>query len=162
MTLNRSQQDVELDLSLRLWSDRIPLEPIVRRLGFSVQNLHVAGQPIPRHRGAAARVAHAHYASTANFAAHEDTEVLNWIRHTLEGLSKDPQFETLLRSGEIEATLWIAVLASRPMPSPNLPADVLSLAKALNLSILSENYTVPNPPEKIWLSRSRAARQVAN
>ena len=164
VTLSRPSADKEIDLSLRLWSDRVPLAPIAERLGFRIEHLHVVGQIIPKHRGAKERVARAHYVSVAHLQACSDEEVLLWGGQILEALKRDNELVTMLHQSRVEATLWISVLGREPVEPPRPGGDLLRLAEGLNVGVLIENYTRVDAdvPEKIWLTKAHLARHAAN
>ena len=155
--------DKEIDLSLRLWSDLVPLASIAERLRLPVEHQHTLGEVIPQHRGAARRVARKHYVSLSRREAHTDKEVAQWGRETLAQLKDYQALSELLLQGRVEATLWIAIFGRHPVETPAFSSDLVNLAEGLNVSILIENYTREGGevPEKVWLCKAHAARHLA-
>jgi hypothetical protein len=144
----------QIDMSLRLWSERIPLTPIIKELGVAVSYVHVAGQAMASEGRLAGRTALRHYASVAKTKGEDDADVSAWCRQIIAKVDLQKSLVDLLLEGEIEGVLWIAVLGPEPSPMPSLPADIVNTAAQLKLKILLENYTnlSGEVPEKLWLS----------
>ena len=147
----------EIDMSLRLWSEQIPLKPIFDALDVTLDHLHVAGEPMARDGRLAERRARRHYASLENTQSGNEADVTSWCRRVIEKIESRKSLVGALQTGQIVGTLWIAVLgSSRPVQVANLPADVVEAAEKLNLGVLLENYTDMSDggiPKKTWFVR---------
>lgn len=145
----------QIDMSLRLWSERILLAPIIEGLGVTMSHVHVAGQAMASEGRLAGRTALRHYASIAETKGEDDADVSAWCRQIIAKVDSQKSLVDLLHEGEIEGVLWIAILGPVPSPMPSLPADIVSTAAQLKLRILLENYTNlgGEVPEKLWLSK---------
>lgn len=146
-------------MSLRLWSEKIPLRPIAEELGVTLDHLHIAGEPMAREGRLAERRAPRHYASVQKVQGANDADVAAWCRLVINKIESQELLVGFLRTGEIVGTLWIAVLGSQLSPMPNILADVVNAAVRLKLGILLENYTDLSEngvPKKSWLVEQAA------
>jgi hypothetical protein len=161
MMPERRAAETNIDTSLRLWSDDVPLGPLVDGLGLPVSHLHVAGRPVAAEGRLSRHVAAVHYASVANTRGTNDPH--SWCIAVLEKVGAQSQLVSLLRQDRVEATLWIAVFGSEPVDPPDVTDDVLALARNLHVSVFIENYTRlgSGNAEKTWLYRPQSVHHVA-
>ena len=98
------------------------------------------------------RLADTHYACTAQSEGHSFGDVTGWLRSICTKLASHGQLPALLRSGDVKATLWVALFGDEYYEPPVFDQDILQCAIALNIKIFLENYTDPsdNCPSKTW------------
>ena len=152
MSQQNTRPDGEYDLTLRLWSDSTPLDPVASALGLPVAHLYVKG----RKRGGSNKwvrdkIADCHYISTEAERVRTEREVEAWLASTISRAEQTPS----LRQPGIEIVFWIALFAREPkaalVPDPALVARVA----ALGAEILVENYSKEQKedegfPPKAW------------
>ena len=143
------------DMTLRFWSDDVPLEAIVRALGLVVGGLQRRGEPIINPKARSRRIAPKHFASVAQARMSDEGDVAPWVGHTLRQIEGCPALVDRLRSGTAEALLWIAVLGHDPIPPPlGIEAHLAGFATRIGARILIEDYNREDPdgsPRKTWL-----------
>ena len=122
-------------MSLRLWSERIPLAPVVEQLNFAASQLHVTDRPMAKDGRLAERLARRHYASAANANDRNDADVSTWCRLIMSGIASQASIVDLLRTGQIDGVLWITVLGGESAPTPELTEDIVKSATQLKLDI---------------------------
>lgn len=151
-----------IDLSLRLWSDDIPLKPIVASLGVAADHLHLKGERMGETGLLANRVAKRHYASLASARGNDAADVADWLRRMSDRLASHPPLLDLLRAEKAEALFWIAILRG-PLPTPSIDADLVTRVANLGARILLENYTeeADDLPTKTWLPSEPVPKTVA-
>lgn len=129
------------DMTLRFWSHDIVMEPTVRGMDLVAEHSHRRGEPIVAPNARSRRVAPRHYASIAHARTSDEGGALTWIGHTLQRIEGQPALVDLLRSGTVEALLWIAVLGHDPIPPPLVIAASLSCsATRVGAKIMVEDY----------------------
>ena len=142
------------DMTLRFWSDDVFMEPIVRQLGLVIHGLQKRGEPIINAKARSRRVAPRHFASVAQARTPDEGDVPNWIDYTLQRIESQPALVDRLRSGAVEALLWIAVLGHDPIPPPLVIAASLSgSATRVGAKIMVEDYNrydAGGVPMKTW------------
>ena len=142
------------DMTLRLWSDDVFLEPIVRELGLVIHGLQKRGEPIVNAKARLQRIAPKHFASVAQARTPDEGYVLTWIERTLQQIEGKPALVDRLRSGAVEALLWIAVLGQDPIPPPLvIAASLAGSATRVGAKIMVEDYNrydVDGVPMKTW------------
>lgn len=144
------------DMSLRLWSDDVPMAPIVQDLGVDVTHLYERGQPIINPKARSRRIADRHYAAFAQTKTSNEADIPVWLDDTLRRLDAHPSLPGLMRSGRVEALLWIATLGGDPTPPP-VEVDPARVATATRLGarIFVEDYhrfDEGGVPVKRWLN----------
>ncbi len=146
------------DMSLRLWSDDVPMKPIVQDLGVDVTHLYERGQTIINPKARSRRIANRHYASLAQTETSNEADIPAWLDDTLRRLDGHPSLPALMRSGRVEALLWIATLGGdRALPPPPVQVDPARVAAATRLGarIFVEDYhrfDEGGVPQKRWLN----------
>lgn len=146
------------DMSLRLWSDDVPMQPVVRDLGMNVTHLYERGQTIILPKGRSRPIADQHYASLAKIKTSNEADIATWLDDTLRRLDGHPSLPGLMRSGRVEALLWIATLGGdRALPPPPVEVDPARVATATRLGarIFVEDYhrfDEGGVPGKRWLN----------
>ena len=142
------------DMTLRFWSDDIFMEPIVRELGLVIHGLQKRGEPIVNANARSRRIAPKHFASVAQARTHDEDDVPTWINHALKRIEGQPALVDRLRSGAVEALLWIAVLSYDPIPPPLvIEASLASSAMRVGAKIMVEDYNrydADGVPTKTW------------
>ncbi len=154
MSQQAAPLDVKYDLTLRLWSDSVPLEPVALALGIPVHLLYVKGHK----RGGSdkrfsERIADCHYVSTTAVKVPTEHEMEAWLASTI---SRAEQTASLRQPG-IEIVFWIALFAREPKAAPVPDPALVARAAALSARILIENYSDPTDqpegagfPPKAW------------
>lgn len=138
MSEQQGSSDSEYDLSLRLWSDLTPLEPIVSKLGLPVDDLAIMGEEVKGWKGRSQTVRR-HYASLASSRVHTEQDAAAWLAATFEQLAS-----TTARFGpDIEALFWIAQLGGAPQASMVPDPALVVRAVQVGARIFIENYTLP-------------------
>jgi hypothetical protein len=156
--MNSPSDKLKIDMSLRLWSEQVPLQSIINTLDVTPGHLHVAGEPMARDGRLAERHASRHYASLDNAYAASDADVCAWCRSVIIKIESHESLVGFLHTGNITATLWIAVFGTKSSPMPNLSKDIIERASQLNLSVLLENYTdltEGGVPKKLWVVKDQ-------
>ena len=74
------------DISLRLWSDDVPMQPIVQDLGMDATHLYERGQPIINPKVRSRPIADRHYASLAKTKTSNEADIPVWLADTLRRL----------------------------------------------------------------------------
>ena len=142
------------DMTLRFWSTNVPMGPIVQDLGLVVGSLQRRGEPIIRSKARPRRIAPKHFASVAHARTSDEGDVPPWVSHTLERIEGRPALVDLLRSGAVEALLWIAVLGHDPTPPPLVvEASLAGSATRVGAKIMVEDYNrhdAGGVPMKAW------------
>ena len=142
------------DMTLRLWSDSVPLEPIVALMGLKAEHLHRIGEP-RQVRGRALRgTVDRHYASLARTRGTEE-DVTKWIQSTLNIIGLHQQLVKDLKGERIEGLLWITRLRGDDgSPMPTIEPALVDSACEEGLRIFLENYTdfgEEGAPKREWL-----------
>jgi hypothetical protein len=119
-------------MSLRLWSDRIPMKPILQQLGVEVTHLHEADLPMATEGPLAGRLARRHYASIGTSETDSDSDVA-WCCLIVAKVASANMLVDHLASNEIEASLWIAIFEKGLAPYPEIPADIIKRAEQIGL-----------------------------
>ena len=144
-----------LDASLRLQSAGVALAPLVGRLGLPVRHLHVLGQPMATLGPLKDRPARRHYAALAQARMRGSLELRAWTEDVTAKVRADPALVAALQSGDIEGTIWIAVLSAEPTPMPGVDPSSVEAARELGLGLFIENYTdlveETGLPRQTWL-----------
>lgn len=141
-----------IDMSFRLWSDRVSLAPLAAHLGFDIAHLHVKGAPMSEAGVLSGRIAKRHYASMEARKGATSHDVRLWIQRVAKTVCHHPSIVDDFRSEAIEGVLWIAVLRGEPSSRPKIASESVSSVESLGLSILIEDYTdrSAKTPTKIW------------
>ena len=155
MTEARLLSRSSFDMSLRVWSDDLPLRPIVGKIDSDESHFHVKGEPIAVSGYLAGKLAKRHYAALANATARQEDDVRIWLARTSAELAEQEELSRVLVNGQAEAVFWIAVFGDAPSPGPLLQEDVVTSLVNRGARILIENYTQDGPdcPSKTWLQR---------
>ena len=142
------------DMTLRFWSDDIPMKPIVRGMDLIAEHMHERGEPIVAPSARSRRIAPRHHASVAHARTSDGGDVPPWVDYTLSRIEGRPALIDRLRSGAVEALLWIAVLGHDPIPPPLVIAASLSgSATRVGAKIMVEDYNrydADGVPMKTW------------
>jgi hypothetical protein len=155
VTASKSPRHHPFEMSLRLWSDTLPLASPTERLRLPRSHLHIKGEHVALEGPLAKIIARRHYASVAVASGVNGTDVDAWLLSTSVAIESVPAIIEGLRKHEIEGVFWIAMFGSEPLPAPNIRSNIIERIAALGAKILIENYTDLSPldgnPEKIWL-----------
>jgi hypothetical protein len=153
-----------IDMSLRLWSNETQLAPLLASLDTVVSRLQEPGQPMGKKGPLAMRLAKRHYALLASVEGVDDADISAWCRQTINLVASHRFLVELLRTGQVEGTLWIALLGPHPAPFPNVDRAIVAVAAQHNLDVFLENYTNRGNdeelPEKLWLHKVSSSRKV--
>ena len=86
-------------------------------------------------------IARRHFASVAQARTSDEGDVPAWVDHALRQIEGQPTLIEFLRSGAVEALLWIAVLGYASIPPPLIfDASLVSVATRLGAKIMIEDY----------------------
>lgn len=142
------------DMSLRLWSDDVPLRGPLAEAGLDAAHLHVRGEPMAEAGALAGRAARRHYASAAGVEGRDGAEVEAWLAATMDGVAGAAALRAELRLGRVEGVLWVAILGRVPLDAPVIAPALAARAEDLGLRISLENYTRPDEepfPGQVWI-----------
>lgn len=137
---HKDQAEVSYKLSLRLWSDTVPLRPVISVIGYPVQHIHVKGRPIEVPAGKPTRIAPHHYASIASAQVQTEHEVSDWLFRVAGRLS---QLDSVALDG-LEIVFWIAIFGRVRAENPEIARYIVDLISSLGANIFVENYTALN------------------
>jgi hypothetical protein len=153
------------DMNLRLWSDDLPLGPVLAEAKLEPAHLHLRGAPIAETGSLAGRIARRHYASTAPAQGRDSEDMRAWLLATMGIVRNAARLREGLASNEVEGVLWVALLGRTALNMPEIEPGLAGDAEALGLKILVENYTRPEEaepfPEKLWLAGAPAKERGA-
>lgn len=146
--------DKPFDMTLRLWSDSVPLDLIASQTGLKAGRLHRKGEQTQVRGRVIEGIVDRHFASIAR-ARGEEEEVANWIKSTLDSIESHHDLVQHLTAGNIEGLLWIARLRGGDGSSmPPIDPALVDLASGKGLRIFLENYTDfdrEGVPKREWL-----------
>jgi hypothetical protein len=154
MMAHDSPRDVSIDMSLRLWSEQVPLKPLLKKLNFEVRHEHELGQPIASTGRFAGRLADRHYTSLAHMEG-DDNDVGPWLEKILAAVASNPELSSFLNSGAVTATAWLALFGDDERSPPKISSELIAAASRSHVTLLIENYTrfdSEGIPEKNWLN----------
>jgi len=158
-------RDKPIDMTLRLWSEWVLLKPLLDQADVTVELLHIVGEPMATEGRLAGRVADRHYASTVSFRGKDDNDVSAWLTRIIGLIESGQDLVVYLLSGQIEAVLWITVLADGVTPLPNIDPHILAACRRLGLKLLLESYNdfdEGGVPLKVWLTEPQGTGLVSN
>jgi hypothetical protein len=151
---DRVSDQKPFDMTLRLWSDSIPLDFVTSQTGLKVGRIHRLGEPREVRGRVIKDIVDRHSVSLARASGTEE-DVLDWLRSTLRAVGSDQQLVKELRAGQIEGLLWISRLRGDDGSSmPSIEPDLVGLASEKALRIFLENYTdfgEEGAPKREWL-----------
>ena len=134
----------------------MPMQPIVQDLGMDATHLYERGQPIINPKVRSRPIADRHYASLAKTKTSNEADIPVWLDDTLRRLDGHPTLPGLMRSGRVEALLWIATLGGRALPPPvHVDPARVATATRLGARIFLEDYhrfDDGGMPVKKWLN----------
>jgi hypothetical protein len=133
--------DLEVKMSLRLWSDTRDLGDVVRELGRPSRHHHKKGEVVQVGRHGRPRVPIRHYVSYPDAEAHDFAGVETWLTSELDLLERSSTTAALTRSGVVEAVLWIALFGNAAVELPSIGDQFVGRARALGVKIFVENYS---------------------
>ena len=146
-----------IDMSLRFWSDTIPLKDLTERVSSSVQFSHVPGKLMSERGVLSKRTAARYYVSLTSERTNDNDGVSKWINQIIFKLKSEAEILELIKNGKIECVIWIAILACDRAPLINIKSDVLDFSSLIGFGILLEDYnnidSNGESPKKIWLSK---------
>lgn len=159
MQVDRSQdRKKRYNINLRLWSDHVPIAPLLKRSNFEAEHCHRRGEVIVINGRSTDRVAPRHYAALQNFETIDVGSLSNWLADTQKKLEINDEISLGLKSGQIEGVVWIALFGDEAQPLPKI--DELVIAKLVHhhVRVLIENYTDLDEeglPRRTWLASSQ-------
>jgi hypothetical protein len=156
MMAHVNPRDVSIDMSLRLWSDQVPLKPLLKKLNLEVRHEHEMGQPIASAGRFAGRLADRHYMSLAHREG-DDNDVGPWLENILAAIASNPALSDCLNSGVVTATAWFALFGDDERSPPRISSELIAAASRSHVKLFIENYTrfdSEGIPEKNWLNGS--------
>jgi hypothetical protein len=136
-----TEVDLEMKMSLRLWSDARDLSDIVRELGKPPHHAYKRGELVHVGRHGKPRVPKRHYVSYPDVEAHDFGKIEPWLSSGLDLIERSILSAGLIRDGAVEAILWIAVFGNVRVQPPAICSEIVERARALGIRILIENYS---------------------
>jgi hypothetical protein len=140
------------DMSLRIWSDSVRLEPLADDFNVAIDVLHIKGEPMAQEGYRAGRIAKRHYISLMHQKSHTSADVATWLIKMSALVHAHRELPGWLSHGQAEAVFWIAMFGREEIAAPVIDPRIISSIGDLNASILIENYTIPSDemPVKTW------------
>jgi hypothetical protein len=134
--------------NLRLWSDTVPLAPVVQASLCQWDRLYIKGQTIPARGKASPHIATRHYATSEDREYADIRDIGPVIEQWLDEIeSGRPPIASLAQQGRIEAVLWVAIFGGDEVATPVLSEEIDKRAKSAGVQILLENYTIEEPED---------------
>ena len=143
-----------MDISLRMWSDHVPIAALVKRSKLKLRHCHVLGQPIVIHGQVTSRIAPRHYVSVENLKTDEVSEILTWLDSTAHKINDIGDVLIHANSGKIDIIIWLAIFAEDMNISGLIEKYMQSQIRLLPLKFLIENYVKLDEegiPRKKWI-----------
>ena len=137
-----------VNISLRLWSDDVAVDPLLLGIGLRAKYLHRKGQPMPNvitRSGAEprtklnAKIAKRHYVSSQTFEVATRQEMLDVVGGILERIDHSPELVSACQTGVVKATLWVARIDSTSVVDLDFPTDYSVRARQLGVTLFLED-----------------------
>jgi hypothetical protein len=86
-------------------------------------------------------IAKRNYATFWEKRSHRAERVETWLADSLAILKGAEKIRTYIQAGQVEATLWVAIIGPHLVAEPNISPDIQAELGQLSVRLLIENYT---------------------
>ena len=127
-------------ISLRLWSDTIPLEDLGEQLGLRVDHLHMKGQPKLLASGLSKHPALTHFLGVESFETSDIRAIEEWFERVLSSMDAVPELKNRLLTQEVTGSIVMALFPNDQYQDLNISVKTIQRAEEMRVAIELEDY----------------------